>query len=197
MMKLPIITILISILMVVLYTVFGSAPESLIWLAESPFDQTWRLVSAHFVHSDGQHLAWNLGAFILLGAIVEAHSKRDLLVSIGVGVIAVNVYLLSFYELTAYAGLSGVLNSILVVALFHLCQYKAYRAAAMWTMILSMIKIIYELYSGHTVFSSIAWTAVPQAHLAGWLIGGAFVSLQSIRRFKIQRFSLYKMAIKV
>lgn len=184
-------------LMALVFAVFGSAPEQFIWLADTGFEQTWRMVSAHFVHSDIEHLAWNVGAFMILGSIIEQHSKRDLIYGLILGVVAVNVYLLSLYQLNAYAGLSGVLNTLLVVALFRLCQSPVYRAAAMWTLVLSMLKIIVELYSGQSVFSSIAWQAVPQAHLVGWLAGMAFVSLQAVNKFNTEQRKLYKLAIKV
>ena len=196
-MKLPIITLSISGLIALAFIAFGGAPEPFIWLADTKLTQTWRMLTAHFVHSDPEHLAWNLAAFMILGTIIEQHSKRDLLYGLVVGIVAVNIYLSTVYQLTAYAGLSGVLNTLLVVALFKLCQIPSYRAAAMWTMVLSMLKIIVELYSGHSVFSSIAWQAVPQAHLVGWIAGAAFVSIQAMNRFNTEQRDLYKLPIKV
>ena len=196
-MKLPIVTLSISGLMALVFIAFGGAPEPFIWLADTGFAQTWRMLTAHFVHSDFEHLLWNLAAFMVLGTVIERHSTRDLLYGLIVGVVAVNVYLSSVYQLTAYAGLSGVLNTLLVIALFKLCQIPSYRAAAMWTMILSMLKIVVELYSGHSVFSSIAWQAVPQAHLVGWIAGAAFVSIQAMNKFNTEQRKLYKLPIKV
>ena len=196
-MKLPIVTLSISGLMALVFIAFGGAPEKFVWLADMGFTQTWRMLTAHFVHSDLEHLVWNLVAFLVLGTVIEQHSKRDLLYGLVVGVVAVNVYLSSVYQLTAYAGLSGALNTLLVVALFKLCQIPSYRAAAMWTMALSMLKIVVELYSGHSVFSSIAWQAVPQAHLVGWIAGAVFVSIQAMNRFNTEQLDLYKLPIKV
>ena len=196
-MKLPIVTLSISSLMALVFIAFGGAPEQFVWLADTGLTQTWRMITAHFVHSDLEHLAWNLVAFMILGTIIEQHSKRDLLSGLVVGVVSVNVYLSSVYQLTAYAGLSGALNTLLVVALFKLCQIPSYRAAAMWTMALSMLKIVVELYSGHSVFSSIAWQAVPQAHLVGWIAGAVFVSIQAMNRFNTDQRDLYKLPIKV
>ena len=121
-MKLPIVTLSISGLMALVFIAFGGAPEPFIWLADTGFAQTWRMLTAHFVHSDFEHLLWNLAAFMVLGTVIERHSTRDLLYGLIVGVVAVNVYLSSVYQLTAYAGLSGVLNTLLVIALFKLCQ---------------------------------------------------------------------------
>ena len=196
-MKLPIMTLSISGLMALAFIIFGGAPEKFVWLADTGLTQTWRMLTAHFVHSDFEHLAWNLIAFMVLGAVIERHSKQDLLYGLIVGIVAVNVYLGSVYQLTAYAGLSGVLNTLLVVALFRLCQIPSYRAAAMWTMVLSMLKIVIELYSGHSVFSSISWQAVPQAHLVGWITGAAFVSIKAMNKFNTEQRHLYKLPIKV
>lgn len=196
-MKIPYITLSISALMLALFTFYGGAPELFIWYTNDGFQQPLQLLTAHFVHSDIEHLAWNVGAFILLGTIIEQHSKRCLLLALGVGLVSVNAYLLTFYNLNAYIGLSGVLNTVLIVALFHLCQKPNYRAAAIWTLILSMIKIVYELYSGASVFSSISWSAVPEAHLAGWLGGVVFVSLKTVNYFSINKHKFYKQVVNV
>ena len=196
-MKIPFITLSISILMSVLFIFYGGAPESFAWYANAEWNQLWRLLSAHFVHSDIEHCFWNVGAFIILGTIIEQHSKRSLLLAIGTGLLAVNGYLLTYYTLNAYVGLSGVLNAVLIVAVFQLCQNPVYRSAAIWTLILSMIKIMVELYSGTSVFTSISWVAVPQAHLAGWLGGGIFVLLQTANYFNTNKHTRYKQAINL
>src|SRR5262245_7612141 len=45
----------------------------------------WRLVSGHFVHSDNNHLIWNIVAFAMLGAMLEQHSRKLFIQSIVVG----------------------------------------------------------------------------------------------------------------
>ena len=197
-MKTPVITLSLSTVMVALFVFFGGAPTLFTWISDTAYiEQFWRLISAHFVHSDVEHLVWNVAAFTVLGAIIEQRSKRDLLLSIIAGVVAVNVYLLGFYSLSAYVGLSGVLNSVLTIALFHLYQQPAYRMAALLTAVLSMAKIVFELSSGQSVFTSLVWPPVPQAHLAGWLGGAALVLITRKSRLELCKQKSHKKAIDV
>lgn len=171
MMKIPTITLLMSASIVALFAIFGATPESLIWLSSIEKLEPWRWLSAHFVHISAEHLIWNLLPFIILGSIIEQHSKRDLLLGLGLGIVCINGYLAWFFVLPAYAGLSGVLNTLLVVALTHLYRHPDYRWAAMTVLVASLAKIIYELYFEASLFSSLDWPAVPEAHLVGWLAG--------------------------
>jgi len=196
-MKIPFITLSISAIICALFATYGSAPVFLTWFTSEGVTQPLKLLSAHFVHSDLEHLIWNVSAFILLGSIVEQHSKRCLLLALSFGIVCVNIFLLTLFKLNAYVGLSGVLNTILIVALFHLCQKPVYRAAAIWTMVLSMLKIMFELHSSTSLFTSISWAAVPQAHLAGWLGGVAFVTFKTAKYFGINKHKLYKEIITV
>lgn len=168
-MKFPILTAVISVVIVTLYIVFGANPETLVWQRGS--HDMWRWVSGHFVHISGTHLIWNLCAFIILGSIIEQHRKHELLIGLIIGAVVINVYLATGYDLPAYAGLSGVLNSLLVIALYRLCDSHIYRNAAILTLVGSMLKIIVEINSGTSLVSHLAWPPVPQAHLLGWLAG--------------------------
>lgn len=196
-MKYPIITLSISAIMIALFILFGGTPESIAWFSATPVEQPWRLFSAHFMHSDVQHLAWNVGAFLLLGSIIEQRSKGDLLMTILIGVIGVNAYLILFYNLGAYVGLSGVLNSVLVVVLHQLSQDSRYRTAALWTLVLSMLKIVFELQSQQSIFTTISWEAVPEAHLAGWVAGVVIVFIKTVHYFSKNKFERYKQVVNV
>ena len=191
-MKIPFYTLAIGLIMVGLFLFFGDAPEQFTFYSGVSFKQPWRLITAHFVHSDAQHLIWNLSAFILLGSIIEQYSKTVLIASLGIGIVAINTYLLTLYQLNAYVGLSGVLNTLLVVALFYLCQHELYRCAAIWTLILSMIKIIVESFYGASLFTSISWLPVPEAHLFGWVAGVLMVIKQTLIYFNSNKYTRYK-----
>jgi len=149
------------------------------------------------MHSDLAHLLWNASAFLILGSIIEQRSKCDLLLAIVSGVIAVNVYLLLFFNLNAYVGLSGVLNTVLIVALYHLSQQSPYRSTALWTLAFSMLKIIVELQSQQSLFTSISWAAVPAAHLAGWLAGMVIVMIKTANYFSKNKFKRYQNVVNV
>ena len=177
-MKFPSLTLSISIIVIALYVIFGNTPENLIWITGDAFQRPWSLVTAHLVHISTEHLIWNVAAFSILSSIIEQTSKQDVFLALGVGMLGVNFYLLFLFPLAAYAGLSGVLNTLLVVALYHLSSKENYAAAAMLTLVASMAKVILELTTSSSIFSSLPWPAVPQAHLVGWLVGAAFVGVQ-------------------
>jgi len=131
-MKIPFITLSITIVTTALFAVFGNAPEYFTWFSQEGLQQPWTLISAHFIHSDFEHLVWNVGAFLILGSIIEQFSRQDLILSIFIGMLSVNLYLLLFYDLNAYVGFSGVLNSVLIVSLFTLSKQEEYKTAARW-----------------------------------------------------------------
>ena len=179
-MKFPILTFSISAVVIALYAIFGNTPQELIWLAGETTQRPWSFVTAHLVHISAAHLVWNVAAFFILAAIIEQTSKREVMIALGAGMMAVNLYLLQWFNLGAYAGLSGVLNTLLVVALYNLSKQEDYRTAAIITLVASMAKIILELFSSYSLFSSLPWPAVPQAHLAGWVAGVVIVVLLNL-----------------
>jgi len=168
-MKLPKVTAAISALLFGLFLAFGAMPENLLWQRDGGF--SWQIISSHFVHISTDHLIWNLIAFMLLGGVIEQHSSKRLLLSLGVGVAFVSLYLVTLFNMAAYAGLSGVLNTLLVIALYQIAKMPGYRTAALISFIASVVKISIELITGGALFSSLIWPSVPEAHLAG-LIGG-------------------------
>lgn len=168
-MKTPYLTILIAIVLVGAYLAFGPMPDQLMFHSETP--KFWQWFSAHYVHIGNEHLIWNLIAFAVLGSVIEQHSTNRLGLSLVFGIAFVNVYLFSLYPMSIYAGLSGVLNSLLVVALYQLYQKPGYQLSAVVSFIASIAKLLYEWVFDVALFSSLAWPSIPEAHFAG-LLGG-------------------------
>jgi rhomboid family GlyGly-CTERM serine protease len=129
----------------------------------------WGLVSGHWIHADIQHLIWNVAALAILATIIETRSRRLLLWSIVIGTACVDILLMSpISELQRYCGLSGLLNTLLGVALY--VYWRETRSTAVIVVgILSVAKIALEMYSGHSVFTDISWPPFTTAHLAGIL----------------------------
>jgi len=194
--KPPIITMIISVLMFAAYVLFGSAPEALIWFSASE-RQSLPLFSTHFIHNDFQHLLWNVVAFAVFGGVVETYSKRDLFFVLLTGVLAVNLYLVCGYSLDCYIGMSGVLHTVFVVALFQLSQKSAYRSMAIWGLVISMMNIVYEIYSGSSFVSPMFGHTEPQAHLVGWLMGFIYVFIKTINYFGGNKYKLYRRVLNV
>ena len=131
--------------------------------------QWWRLLSAHWTHVDGEHLAWNLAALVLLAALIERVSRTLLLWTLALGVLSVDLLLLSpLCSLDRYCGLSGVLNGLLAVTLGLIWQ----RGRSPWLIVAGLLcaaKIALELALGEALFTGVAWPPYAAAHLAGAL----------------------------
>jgi rhomboid family GlyGly-CTERM serine protease len=127
------------------------------------------LITGHWMHADLPHMVWNVSALAILGAMIEARSRTLLLWSILVGMLSVDLLLLSpFSELQRYCGLSGLLNTLLGVVLCLLWR-ETRSAMVTLTALLCMGKIALEMHSGQSIFTDITWPPYAIAHLAGIL----------------------------
>lgn len=172
----PWISVAATTLMIFLYFLQGPVPEFLVY--KSATVQATTLISTHFVHSDIEHLLLNTTAFLLLGSMLESLDRRQLILSLLVGITSVNTLLLSQGDsLIAYAGLSGVLNTVFIFLLVNLWRLKA----SPWLMLvlfLAILKIAFEWTAQVSLFSHTSWAAYPPAHFAG-LMGGIIYYLLS------------------
>ena len=126
------------------------------------------------MHADLQHLWWNCLGLAVLGTLLEYRSRTTLLVALGVGIVSVNALLLTpFSQLYYYCGLSGVLNTLLLVALW--LEWKATRS---WLIIVLsggvILKTLVEVSQGVSIMTHISWPPYAWSHVAG-MIGGLFV----------------------
>ena len=133
--------------------------------------ETWRIVTGHLVHADWEHLFWNCLGLAVLGLVIERHSRAVLWTALGSGIACVSALLLSpFAQLEYYCGLSGVLNSLLLVALWLEWQRTRSRLIAVITLG-CFAKVAVEVYTGTSVVTHISWPPFAWSHVAG-LIGG-------------------------
>ncbi len=177
------ITINLSLSIALLYFVFGTVPEALYFNAEQiTRGELWRYMTGHLVHSDTQHLILNLAVFIILSALIEQHSRLLLFTALFTGIVFINLYLFSSNEVINYAGLSGVLNTLLIMALYQQWQLHTkplsltgYFSTSIY--LISSAKIMYKLYTRDSLFSHTLWPSLPQAHLVGFIAGTILVLL--------------------
>ncbi|MEE4216843.1 MAG: rhombosortase [Xanthomonadales bacterium] len=134
--------------------------------------QAWRLLTGHLVHADLNHLFWNALGLLVLGVLIERHSRRWLGLAMAAGTLAVNLLLL-VSGLDYYCGLSGVLNTLLVIAL-----WLEWRSSRSWWVIAvalgCIVKVAIEIGTGDSLVSHISWPPYAWSHLAG-MLGGAVV----------------------
>ena len=168
--RFPFITLLISALACLLMLLPATAHNALYFdhqqLARGHF---WVLLTGHWIHADVQHLAWNVTALAVLAAILETRSRRLLLWSLCIGTVCVDLLLLSPLSLLQrYCGLSGLLNTLLGVALYQYWR-ETRSTLVILVAILCIAKIALEIFSGQSVFTDISWPPFAMAHLAGML----------------------------
>ena len=134
----------------------------------------WRLLTGHWVHSDPAHAGWDIAALLLLGALFEARLKWCLPLALLIGTVGVDAWLWWFDPaLRYYCGLSGILNSLLVVGLLQYWRERRHPLILL-TGVGAAVKIIVEINSGQALLTHTAWPGVPAVHAAGFLCGLVF-----------------------
>lgn len=131
--------------------------------------QLWRIISAHFVHSNWQHSGLNVAGAILLAMIFkDSYPARiwlafvfalNLLLSLG--------FLLFCPELLAYRGLSGTLHGILTLGL--LAELAKGQKFYLLPLLALGIKMIHEAEGLH-YNDMIGDLVITEAHFFGVVI---------------------------
>ncbi len=126
----------------------------------------WRLFTAHFSHSSGDHLIWDLAGFTLCAAYLERYSRTLLCYTLLIAIVTINSYLLSpFSNLQYYTGLSGLIYAVL--SLGGLLWWRQNQGLiAILPISLLSIKLIAELNSQHALLTS-GWEIYIPAHIIG------------------------------
>jgi len=169
---LPWRTLLLSVIAISAYLVFGPAPGAWVFdRAAIAGGEWWRLITGHWVHSDLTHAGWDIAALLLLGALFEGRLRWRLPLALLAGTAGVDVWLWwGEPALRYYCGLSGVLNSLLILGLLYLWRDLRHPVVLV-TAVGAALKIILEIYFGQALLTQAAWPSVPTAHAAGFLCG--------------------------
>ena len=168
--RLPIISLMLAAVSLLLMMLLPAAHE-LLYFDSRHLQQGMPigLVTAHWIHVDFDHLLWNVGALLLLAALIEQHSRSLLVLSLAAGMVCVDLLLLSPWSvLQRYCGLSGVLNTLLGT-LLYLYWRDTRSPVVMVIAFLAVIKIALEVRSGQALFTNTSWPPFAMAHLAGML----------------------------
>lgn len=140
--------------------------------------QWWRLVTAHFVHTNGIHLLLNLTGLLLLwllhGEYTEPRSFYLLLIILTI-VVSSGVYFFSLH-LASYVGLSGVLHGVFAWGVIQDIKWK--RKSGYLLLLGLTIKIIEEQwFSSNELMGNLIQAKVAvDAHLYG-AIGGLILAV--------------------
>ena len=175
----PILTIGLLTVLISLHGLVADKTQLYFSASDILQGETWRLVSGHFMHADLQHLVWNCLGLAVLGTLLEYRSRGLLVASLGVGIIFVNALLLTpFSPLDYYCGLSGVLNTLLLVAL-----WLEWRSTRSWLIVLiacgCIAKVVVEVSQGTSIVTHISWPPYAWSHVAGLSGGFVLIWIQS------------------
>jgi membrane associated rhomboid family serine protease len=139
--------------------------------------RSWPWLTSHLLHTDHAHLAWNLLALVCIGWLGEAPARLRFVVSLCTGVLAVDMWFALFAEpLRFYCGLSGVLNTVLIVMLYALRG----SVPALWLYTFAAavaIKLVWESATGVALLTHTRWPSAVGAHIAGYSAGMILVGL--------------------
>ena len=178
MIRIPVLSLWLAASSAILYIALGPASEFLVYQREAVLaGDLGRLVSAHFAHADGNHLAWNLVALIILGGLLEhREGVGRFLLYLLAGIVSVNLFIAGQSQLAAYCGLSGVLNTLLAGVLASYYRVPALRNLVRATAAAAALKIAVEVTGDQALLIQTAWPSVPLAHLWGFS-GGLLVAI--------------------
>ena len=188
--RIPVFTIVLVTRLIVLHWLVDDKTLFYFSAADINRGEAWRLLSGHLMHADGQHLLWNCLGLAVLGTIIEKHSRMTLWTALGAGIVSVNVLLLTpFAQLDYYCGLSGVLNTLLLVAL-----WLEWRASRSWLIIVigcgSVAKVLVEVSLSASIVTHISWPPYAWSHVAG-MTGGLMVifTIQLLQDFEVKQLT--------
>jgi rhomboid family GlyGly-CTERM serine protease len=139
----------------------------------------WRLVTAHLVHYDLPHLAWNLAGLALVAWLfAREFDLRGWIAILAASTIAVDLgFLLLEPNLDWYVGFSGVLHGLMAAGL---CAWLWRKPDALTALVAALfaLKLGWEHFMGALPFtaSTLAIAVIHEAHTYGAL-GGATAAL--------------------
>lgn len=172
--RIPLLTIGLLAVSIGLYGLVENKTPLYFSAADIFRGQAWRFVSGHFMHADLGHLLWNCLGLAVLGTLLEYRSRAVLLASTAAGIGFVSALLLTPYaQLNYYCGLSGVLNTLLLVVLWFEWRLTRSRLIVLIACV-SIAKVLVEVSQGISLVTHISWPPYAWSHVAG-LFGGLFV----------------------
>jgi rhomboid family GlyGly-CTERM serine protease len=169
--------------------VLPGATELLAWdRAAIGAGEWWRVISGHWVHWSGGHLAWDVGAFVLLGLWCEQRGRGRFVTCVTAAALAIPIGLWWLCpELSRYGGLSGIDSALFVLLVCELFA-EALRERSGFSLAVSGVlllgfagKIAFEVASGEALFAAdlgAGVVPVPWAHLVGAAVGLACLLFQ-------------------
>ena len=178
----PLITLALTLAMVgIAFVAPENTPRFDFLVLDRDAPRWWPWLSAHFLHTDPQHLGWNALALLCLGWLGEPQSRLRFALSIIAGMAAVDAWFAwSNVELRYYCGLSGALNTVLLATLYSLRDSIASRWLLAFAGLVTL-KLGWEWHSGIALLTHTQWPPAVGAHVAGFGAGALLVAAYAWR----------------
>ena len=166
----------------------AAGPGALAWLRYERTGvlegQFWRLVSAHLVHADAAHLAWNLaGAALVWWLFATEFTRRGWCLVMLSSTAAIDLGFILFEpQIEWYVGFSGVLHGCMAAGLVAWLR-RARDPLTIGVTLVFAAKLAWEHFEGPLPFTSatLSLPVVVEAHSFG-AIGGVIAALWLMRR---------------
>jgi len=171
-MMLPWYTFFLAAIASGLYLFAGAAPEFLVYDRSAiTSGEWWRLITAHWVHSDGQHALWDIGALVILGGYSERYLGKQIFLFLLTASLLTSILIWVFIPwIEYYCGLSGILHTLLITGMYA-CWREQQDPVFLLIITLTVLKTLFEMTSNNAVFTNTAWPILPFSHLYGIIIG--------------------------
>ncbi len=157
--------------------------------------EPWRWWTAHWVHVGWRHYALNMLAFLSLPFIFPQLQRQTLLLGL---LVLPPLLSAGLYELLpavqAYAGLSGILHGIFVVAAIESLFRQRERKFAILVLVYIALKIGFEKWMGYSETAQLIQAPVLiESHQIGVLTGIIFILLKTVICYLKHKKSLTKL----
>ena len=175
--RLPVVTLGLVLVAVVVHFVPALPAHLEFDRAAIAQGEWWRWLTGHLTHFEANHLAWDVGALLLLGTAAERESRRRLVWTLLASASAISAAVWWWQpQFVQYRGLSGLDSALFGLVAGALFRQGRCASALVGSLALFGIagKSAIELATGSPVFAAGTYAPVPLAHLVGLAAGLSF-----------------------
>ncbi len=134
--------------------------------------EVWRLWTGHWVHFSSTHLAWDVGALLLVSSQLNRASRQSLWLLVACGAPAMSLALLELRpEMAAFGGLSGIATGAVTLWAIELLRRQgSARVVGIMVSGLLVAKLGWDWVSTTPLVVALSDTGIrsePLAHLLG------------------------------
>lgn len=193
--RLPIATLALIVGAIVVHLTPGATEALQFDRAAVARGEAWRWFTAHLTHFGLNHLAWDVGVLLALGAACERESRRRFAAAVILSAVIITPAVWAWQpQFATYRGLSGIDSSLfgLLAASLLTRSQKPARLVGALALVGFAGKCAVELATESPVFATgSGYAPVPLAHLLGLLAGITPVALPLTKR----RCAIFRFAV--